>query len=211
MRASTAAGFQSASVAAAAAGTRLRASAPVVANWGRALVPTWRPSLPVTRKQQMVWAGAAVAILLAVAAAVVVVSRAAIPPAGTLVIDAVPWGTVAAIESDTGQRMPLPTPASTPLAISLPAGTYQVLVTGPPPESQEQRLTVRVDPNGSSVAPLARFRVITPEEYFEPYLTAPASPDAPGTSPADSAGVAAPQPPVAPATAQTPVPAGENR
>ena len=207
MRAAAAAGLQRSSVAVAALGTRLRVAAPAVWNRGRAIVPTWRPTLPVTRKAQMVWAGAAVAILLAVAAAVVVIRLIAVPRPGVLVIDAVPWGTVAAIANDNGDSVPLPASASTPLSISVPSGTYQVTVTGPPPESQTQRITVRVDPNGSSVAPLVRFQAITPEDYFEQYLTAPAPPTEPAPA-SDTAAAPEPQPPAQPAAEQTPAPAG---
>jgi hypothetical protein len=219
MRAAAAAGLQRSSVAVAAVGTRLRVAAPAVWNRGRAIVPTWRPTLPVTRKAQMVWAGAAVAILLAVAAAVVVIRLIAVPRPGVLVIDAVPWGTVAAIANDSGDSVPLPASASTPLSISVPSGTYQVTVAGPPPESQTQRITVRVDPNGSSVAPLVRFQAITPEVYFEQYLTAPTPPTEPAPA-SDTAAAPAPQPhaqpaaaqpaPAQPAAAQTPAPAGAN-
>jgi hypothetical protein len=207
MRTATAAGAQRSSLAVAAVAAHLRASAPVVRNWGRAIVPTWRPRFPATRKEQMVWAGAGLALLLVVAAAIVAARLAAVPPAGTLVIDALPWGTVSAIETQNGERLPLPSPASTPLVISLPGGTYQVTVTGPPPESQTQRVTVQVASNASNVAPSVRFRVMTPEDYFEQYLNAPASPTAP-VQPAAAA--APPQAPVQPAAAQTPAPAGVN-
>ena len=144
----------------------------------------------------MVWAGVALVLLLVVAGAIVATRFTAVPPSGTLVIDALPWGTVSAIETQNGERLPLPSPASTPLLLSLPGGTYQVTVTGPPPESQTQRLTVRVDSNASNVMPPVQFRVITPEDYFEPYLAAPP--------------VTPVEPPVQPAAAQTPAPAGVN-
>jgi hypothetical protein len=179
MRTVAAAGAQRSALAAAAITARLRASAPAVRTRAHALVPAWRPALPTTRRQQLIWGGVVVGLLLAVAAAVVVVRLTAVPPAGTLVIDAIPWGTVASIEGPKGQRLQLPSPASTPLSLSVPSGTYQVTVTGPPPESQTQRITVRVDPNGPSVAPLVRFHAMTPEDYFDQYLTAPAVPAGP--------------------------------
>jgi hypothetical protein len=78
--------------------------------------------------------------------------------------------------------MPLPSPASTPLSLTLPAGSYRVVVTGPPPESQPQQVDVRIETGAPSVVPLLRFRSVTPEEYFEQYLTSPAgSSDVPGT------------------------------
>jgi len=208
MRTATAAGLQRSSLAVGAIVARVRASAPAVRNWGRAIIPTWRPTLPTTRTQQMVWGGVILALLVAVAAAVVVVRLTVIPPAGTLVIDAAPWGTVAAIETQKGERLPLPSLASTPLSISVPSGTYQVTVTGPPPESQTQRITVRVDPNGSNVAPLVRFQAMTPEGYFEQYLTA-STPAEPVPAPENAAASEA-QPQVQPAAAQSPAPPGAN-
>jgi hypothetical protein len=175
VRTAAADGARRSALAASAITARLRASAPVIRTRAHALVPTWRPALPSTRRQQLIWGGVVAGLLLAVAAALVVVRLTAVPPAGTLVIDAAPWGTVAAIETPKGQRLPLPSPASTPLSLSVPSGTYQVTLTGPPPESQTQRITVRVDPNGPSVAPLVRFHAMTPEDYFDQYLTAPAA------------------------------------
>jgi len=150
---------------------------------------TWLPRvlrLPVGRKATIVWASVAVVIVAAAITAVVIVMLASISPAGTLVIDAVPWGTITAIEAENGERPPLPSPASTPLVISLPAGTYQVLVAGPTPESEAQRIGVTVRPNAASVAPTVRFRDVTPEEYFEQYLAAPSAPVEPAVSPADT-------------------------
>jgi serine/threonine-protein kinase len=94
-------------------------------------------------------------------------------PTGSLVIDAVPWASITSIQTEDGEPVTLPQGASTPFAMSLPAGSYQVAVTGPPPESQRQTLTVQVEPSASTVAPLIRFRTVTPEEYFEEYLAAP--------------------------------------
>ncbi len=97
----------------------------------------------------------------------------AVPPAGTLVIDAVPWGTITAIEAENGERLPLPSPASTPLALSLPAGTYQVSIAGPTPESDAQRISVTVERDAATVAPTVRFTAVTPEAYFEQYPGGP--------------------------------------
>jgi hypothetical protein len=94
-------------------------------------------------------------------------------PTGYLVLDAVPWASITSIQTEDGEPVTLPQGASTPFSISLPAGSYQVAVAGPPPESQRQTLTVQVDPSASTVAPLIRFRTVTPEEYFEEYLAAP--------------------------------------
>jgi len=204
MRTMGGAALQRWSLAAAAIGAGLRASATAVRD--RVSVPTWRPALPMARKQPMLWAGAALAVVLVAAAGIVATRMMATPPPGTLVIDAVPWGTVSAIASERGDSVALPASASTPLSINLPSGTYQVTVAGPPPESQTQRITVRVEPNGSIVAPLVRFQAITPEDYFEPYLNAPATPAEPAPA-SDTAAAPASQPPAQPAAAQTPVPA----
>jgi hypothetical protein len=123
-------------------------------------------------------------------------------PTGKLVIDAAPWGTVTSIETEGGGPVPLPSSASTPLVLTLPAGKYQVGIAGPPPESQTQRITVQVQPNGSTVVPLVHFRELTAEEYFEQYLSAPTAltpetgvvPAAPGTPPALTPSSAVPTP-----------------
>ena len=86
-------------------------------------------------------------------------------PTGTDVIDATPWGTITAIETESGTAVSLPASVSTPLVLTLPAGTYQVVVAGPAPESQTQRITVQVAANGSAVAPLVHFRELTAEEH----------------------------------------------
>jgi hypothetical protein len=107
-------------------------------------------------------------------------------PTGSLVIDAVPWATITAIESEGGERVALPPSPSTPLSLTLPTGTYQVVVAGPPPESQTQRITVQIETGTSTVAPVIRFRALTPDEYFEQYLAAPtASTPEPGIVPAE--------------------------
>jgi predicted Ser/Thr protein kinase len=106
---------------------------------------------------------------------------------GTVVLDAVPWGSITAIETEGGDAVQLPPAPSTPLALTLPTGTYHVVVAGPPPESQTQRITVEIQRDTSTVAPVIRFRALTPEEYFERYLAAPTAPTLDqGTAPAES-------------------------
>jgi serine/threonine protein kinase len=120
--------------------------------------------------------------IVAIAVAVVVVAFVGFTmlggpaPTGTVVIDAVPWGTITAIETESGDPVTLPSLPSTPYSMTLPTGTYQVVVAGPPPESQPQRITVQVEEGVSTVVPLIRFRPLTPEEYFEGYLSAPTAP-----------------------------------
>ncbi len=147
------------------------------------------------RKQTFVWAGIATAVVVAAIVAAIVLMPAAVPPTGTLVIDAVPWGTITAIEAENGEPQPLPSQASTPLSLTLPAGNYQVVLAGPTPDAQEQRISVRVEPNAGIVVPTVQFRALTPEEYFDQYLVVPATPDAPA---ADASSPALPSPVVAP-------------
>jgi len=123
---------------------------------------------------------------------------------GTVVIDAAPWGTISAIETEGGDAVALPPSSTTPLSISLPAGTYQVTLTGPPPESQTQQMTIQVQQDTTTDAPLVRFRMLTPEDYFEQYLAAPTAPTIDsGAAPRQAAPQAVPTPssPVSPPAA----------
>ncbi len=157
-----------------------------------------------TSRRRLAWGSVAVVAVVAVVVAIALLP-AAVPATGTLVVDAVPWATVTAIESEAGERQPLPTPASTPLSLSVPAGTYHVIVSGPPPDSQEQQITVRVEPNVGTVVPTIRFRALTAEEYFEQYLVAPTAPTETAT-PASEPIVPAPTGPAATTPAPSPVP-----
>ena len=148
-----------------------------------------------------IWAGAAVVVVAAIAVIAYFATRGP-APTGTLVIDAAPWATVTAIQTESGRAQPLPSPASTPLSISLPAGTYQITLTGP--DSKVTTVTARVDVGGVAVAPPARFQTVTVEEYFEQYLAAgSAAGGAPaaGAAPDPSGAPAAATPPAAPAPA----------
>jgi hypothetical protein len=107
---------------------------------------------------------------------------------------------VTAVRNESGEAQELTaSPASTPLALTLPAGTYQITLTGPPPESKTETVSVRVDAGGTSVVPLTRFKRMSAEEYFEQYIGAGDAPGAEPVAPAES--VAAP---AAPATVQAP-------
>ena len=96
--------------------------------------------------------------------------------------------------SESGESQPLPSPAATPLVLTLPAGTYQVTLTGPPPELKTETVSVRVDVGGRSLVQAPRFQSLTVEEYFEQYIGAG---DAPAAVPAAPA----------PADTATPAPA----
>ena len=117
----------------------------------------------------LLWGGVGVAALAVVGVGVFLLTRGP-APTGVAVIDAVPWASVTAVQNDDGEPQPLPSPASTPLALTLPAGTYQITLTGPPPESKTETVSVRIDVGGTSVVPPTRFQAMTVEEYFELYL-----------------------------------------
>jgi hypothetical protein len=125
----------------------------------------------------------------AAAVAVIVLSKmlTAPVPIGTLVLDASPWGSVVAIQKENGESVALPASPFTPLLMPLPPGTYRVIIAGPPGETQPAQITVRIESGASTVAPLIRFRPLTPEEYFNEYLKpasdSAASPGTPASSP----------------------------
>ena len=157
-------------------------------------------ALQIPRDKRALALGSAAGVLVLIAAGVLLLTGGP-APGGTLVVDAVPWASITAIESEDGERVALPSPAATPLSIPLPVGSYRILLAGPPPESQSREITVRVDAGVATVAPPVRFRAVTPEEYFEQYLAAPAA------GPAAAAPEGGPEaetpvaPPSAPATA----------
>jgi tetratricopeptide (TPR) repeat protein len=136
-------------------------------------------ALPIKQKQ-MIGAGAVGVLVLAVLA-IFLLQPAAAVPTGTLVIDAIPWAQIVDIQGEDGKFAAVPLPASTPMSLDLPAGTYRVRIAGPPPTSTQRTLTVQVHGNGIASAPIETFTVLTPEEYFLPYVTAPPVP--PETTP----------------------------
>ena len=161
----------------------------------RSLVALAGTRVRATPARHKLIAGAAVVAILLVGLAITVVVRrpVAAAPMGTLVIEAIPWASITAIEAEDGSSQPLPNPAATPVSLRLPAGRYTIRLSGPPPDAESRVVAVRVEPNGLTAAAIERFRALTPEEYFEPYLTpvaaavetAPAAPAAdakpPGT------------------------------
>jgi len=88
------------------------------------------------------------------------------------------------VRSESGESQPLPSPASTPLVLTLPEGTYQITLTGPPPESKTETVSVRVEVGGTALVQAPRFRGVTVDEYFEQYIGAG---DAPAAEPAAEA------------------------
>jgi tetratricopeptide (TPR) repeat protein len=142
---------------------------------------------PKQQKQIAAAISGAVVIIAAVAAAVIM-RPAPVVPTGVLVLDAVPWATISRIEREDGTEQPLPARASTPLSLTMPAGTYRIRVASPT-GSDSRLITVTVGADRVTAAPVERFGEMTPEDYFEPYLaaqtpdptaddtTAPASPE----------------------------------
>jgi hypothetical protein len=124
------------------------------------------------RRKALVWGGAGV-LAIALLSVGIMTMAGGPAPTGTLILDALPWATVSAVVGEDGEPQRLPSPASTPLALALPAGNYEVVLVGPPPESQERRVSVRVDADAAVAMPIVRFRPVTPEEYFEQYLAPP--------------------------------------
>ncbi len=152
------------------------------------------------RRQKHVIAGAVVlAALLAVAALALLTRPPAVPLTGVLVIEAIPWATVTAIEGQDGSNL-LAAPAPTPLAQSVPAGRYTIEMSGP--DAEARVLTIEVQADGTTVTPAERFQTLTLDEYFLPSLSAgaPEGEAGTGSEPTDEAAPAA-EPPSQPSGA----------
>jgi serine/threonine protein kinase len=115
------------------------------------------------------WVGAALAAIAAAAVAAFMMTGGA-TATGTAVIDAAPWANITEIRNEAGVLQPLPAQASTPLSLTLPTGTYQISLAGPPPQSKKETVAIRVNAGQTSVAPVTRFQSLTVEEYFDEYL-----------------------------------------
>ena len=176
---------------------QVRTRANEVVARAQALVMSVRTEVlkKVPRDRRMaLWAVAGVGLLALVAAGAMLLTWAA-APTGSVVVDAVPWGTITAVESEGGEAQALPPETSTPVSLTLPAGNYSITLAGPTPDSQPQRISVRVEAGAASVAPLARFAIVTPEAYFEEYLASPVSPATPVETTPAGAPVPEPAPP----------------
>jgi hypothetical protein len=124
---------------------------------------TW--TAPRLQRVRWSWVGVGAAALLAAtllaiwashrpapqpsAPTVAVVASAPLPPAepmtasGTLVVSALPWGHVVGIVAEDGRAVEVPADAATPVALSLPEGSYEVRVAGGDGiEPQSCRVTV---------------------------------------------------------------------
>jgi hypothetical protein len=145
------------------------------------------------KKASMQWVAGGVLALAVVGVGVFMATRG--PAAtGTLVIDAVPWANVTAIARENGAQETIPMPASTPISLVLPAGTYQITLTGPPPESKVAHVNVRVVVGATNVVPVTRFHSMTAEEYFEEYLQGGDAPSSPAPASATTEPTPAPSP-----------------
>jgi hypothetical protein len=131
------------------------------------------------------WTAGAVSVAAVVA---VVVGRLEVSPTvvptGQLVIEAVPWATVASIEAEDGSQVPVPAQVSTPWVVDLPEGTYRIRLVGPPPDSVVRVVTVRAQPGSPQTVMAEAFPEMTPEAYFEQYLNAPVE-EAAGAAPTE--------------------------
>ena len=166
----------------------------------QAISPAVKGAPQAGKQKAVALAAGAGVLLLAVGTGVFFLMTRGPVPTGTTIIDAVPWATVTSVRNERGEPQELTaSPASTPLALTLPAGTYQITMTGPPPESKTETVSVRVDAGGTSVVPLTRFQRMTAEEYFEQYIGAGDAPGVETSAPADSGAA-----PAAPATAHAP-------
>ena len=161
-------------------------------------VRTITPSSLSRQQMRLLWAGLAAVLLIAVATTYML-TRGPVPT-GVIVIDAVPWATVNALQTEDGSAQALPESASTPLSLSVPAGTYRVTLTGPPPESKVTTVTMRVEVGGVAVVPVTRFQTMTAEQYFEPYLGASTATSTapPAAAPVAASEAGAPAPSAAP-------------
>jgi protein kinase-like protein len=117
----------------------------------------------------MKWVGVGIAAVAMVAVAALMLTGGT-AATGTAVIDAAPWANITEIRNEDGVLQPLPSPASTPVSLTLPAGTYQILLAGPPPQSKKETVTLRVNAGQTSVATVTPFQSLTVEEYFDEYL-----------------------------------------
>jgi hypothetical protein len=140
--------------------------------------PPW--SWRSLRREQR-WAIGTVAVLLLLAAAIApFLLRQPAPAPSLVVIDAAPWARVVSVQGGGGNPQPLPEDSSTPLAIRLIPGTYSVVLQGPPPQSEQRTITVRVEPGVATYVPVEKFTPLSADEYFRPYITPPAPVAEPG-------------------------------
>jgi serine/threonine protein kinase len=86
-----------------------------------------------------------------------------VPGNGTLIVDALPWGEVVEVTDANGVAQALPANHFTPLALSLPAGEYRLLVK--PPSGKPQLVPVTVRAAGAETK-VVSFRPVDAAEYL---------------------------------------------
>jgi tetratricopeptide (TPR) repeat protein len=137
--------------------------------WNARLAAAWTATPAPQKRMAAIGSGVLLAVLAA--GAFVLLSPGA-SATGSVVLDAIPYAVVSSVENAAGGERPaLPPDASTPLVLNLPVGTYRVRLTGPPPASESRLITVTVNRDATTTATVETFTMLTPEEYFEPYLS----------------------------------------
>jgi tetratricopeptide (TPR) repeat protein len=86
---------------------------------------------------------------------------------GVLVIDALPWAEVVRLENENGDSIEVGSNRYTPLTVSLPVGSYQIVLKNPR-SSQEKTVSavVAADGRSGSGTVLVVFNRINAEDYF---------------------------------------------
>jgi tetratricopeptide (TPR) repeat protein len=125
------------------------------------------------QKRMLLWGAGGAAAVIALGVVAVLWSNSAPAPVARqqVVIEAVPWATVAGIQAEDGTPVTVPPDASTPFVIDLPPGRYTVRLVGPSPDSAVKVLTVQAEAGGSPPVVTESFVQMTPEDYFEQYLS----------------------------------------
>ena len=83
---------------------------------------------------------------------------------GELVLNAYPWGTVESVVDSNRKPVALPGDATTPLVLSLPAGSY-VITFRHPQANKAAQVIARVEAQKRATANAA-FSSISAQEYF---------------------------------------------
>jgi hypothetical protein len=91
--------------------------------------------------------------------------RAPAPIPVLVVIDASPWARVQGIRQAGGELESLPPDASTPLALPLAPGSYQVSLVGPPPASERRDVSLQVAAD-SKPRVFEAFTSMTADDYL---------------------------------------------
>ena len=85
---------------------------------------------------------------------------------GVLVVDVLPWGRVERIEDGSGKDWLVEGQSYTPLAVSVPAGRYSILVTSANFPGRRLTLAAQVK-SGERAACQGRFEIMEAQTYFE--------------------------------------------